>query len=430
MKASWILPLSALLFIGCNANQEIISETDQVVEEVASVIQPIAGLENSIQQFKVDGIKRDTIFLSNGGSIIFEENSFVDSDGKPIKGEVDVSWEEFHTLGDIIASGIPMKYDSAGVAFDLVSGGMFTISASQNQKPVEIAEGKSATVNMVSLQDTPCYNFYELDEKSGDWAYQTTKSGEVVEKEEEVADESAAANSIIDVELDTRKFIDLRNLDIVGWKTRIPISKGDKRWLTANYSNARLFESETEGWYLIEVKTADGTRKYDVEPYLMDEALADSKKNSALLEKEMEALVEYQRNLASGKVIRSIEIDGFGTYNWDIINKRENSLPLFANFDFPGKVDPRMVSLFLISPDENAVVKYDATGAAQFSFDPNLSNCLIAIMPDNSLMSVSDKGFNKARSLTGGSSCTFNFEKTNIKLKSPNDIMSHINALI
>ena len=77
--------------------------------------------------------------------------------------------------------------------------------------------------------------------------------------------------------------------------------------------------------------------------------------------------------MASGKVIRSIEIDGFGTYNWDIINKREIPLPLFANFDFPGKVDPRMVSLFLISPDENAVVKYDATGAAQFSFDPNLS---------------------------------------------------------
>ena len=114
--------LSALLFIGCNANQEIISETDQVVEEVASVIQPIAGLENSIQQFKVDGIKRDTIFLSNGGSIIFEENSFVDPTENQLR-EVDVSWEEFHTLGDIIASGIPMKYDSAGVAFDLVSGG-------------------------------------------------------------------------------------------------------------------------------------------------------------------------------------------------------------------------------------------------------------------------------------------------------------------
>ena len=162
----------------------------------------------------------------------------------------------------------------------------------------------------------------------------------------------------------------------------------------------------------------------------MDQALADSKKNSTLLEKELGGLVEYQRNLAAGKVVRSIEIDGFGTYNWDIIHKRENSLPLFAKFDLPENVDLRLVSLFLISPDENAVVKYDAKGASQFSFDPNLSNCLIAIMPDNSLMSVSDKGFNKARGLSSGSSCTFSFEKTNIKLKSPNDIMSHINALI
>lgn len=426
MKSIYILTLSALL-IACNANHEILDQSVDSDSSAKSVINPIKGLEN-IKHFQVDAIRKDTIFLENGGTILFEDNCFVDKDGKPVKGKVDIAWEEFHTLGDIIASGIPMQYDSAGVEFSLVSGGMFTINASQNDTPLEIAPGKKVAVNLVSLQDTPCYNFYALDEKSGNWEYETTKSGEpavpVVEsKEVETA-------SILDVELDTRKFIELQSKDIIGWKTATALSSRDKSWLTANNANARLLKSDAEGWYKIEVKTSNGSRSFQVEPYFLEQALKDSNKNSLKMEKEIDEVIAHQRKKAAGNIVRSIEIDGFGTYNWDIICKRENSLPLIANFDFPAGVNPELLTLYLISPDENALVLYDATGDSKFSFDPNYSNCLVAILPDNSIVSVPNSGFDKARRLKSGASCTFSFNKTGIKLKSSTDIMNHIQSLI
>jgi hypothetical protein len=122
--------------------------------------------------------------------------------------------------------------------------------------------------------------------------------------------------------------------------------------------------------------------------------------------------------------------DNFGTYNWDIINKRDNSLPLYAKFNFPKKVDPKLVSLYLISPEENVIVEYDPAGDEKFSFDPNLKNCLIAILPGNKLVSVSDSGFSNARKLNKGQICEFDFKETGIKLKSAKDIMNHMNVLI
>ena len=241
MKYLVYLSISIFMFSACNQTKEKIVKLseDETVEASVSVVNPM-NFDLGATTFKVDATYGDTVYLPNGGSVLFDTECFVDSKGKLVKGEVDVQWQEFHTLAEIAASGIPMKYDSAGVANDLESGGMFTISASQKGKPLQMAKGKGAEVNLVSLQDTPCYNFYALDDKTGAWNYETTKTSEVVE----VAEVEPVENekTILEANLNMAKFPELNKDDIIGWKVIDQLSPTTKNWLSNDATQVRLVE--------------------------------------------------------------------------------------------------------------------------------------------------------------------------------------------
>lgn len=431
MNWKYLIPL-CLTGVACEAPiiDDMNEGGDEPLTEVVSVINPIEGTTEAPKKIQVNAREGTTVDLGNGGSLEFPDNAFVDENGNTVNGEVDVEWQEFHTLGDIMLSGIPMKYDSAGVQNDFVSGGMFTIHASQNGKSVEIAPSKKVGVNIASIQDTPCYNFYEMDEESGKWTYETTKVGEPIAEAEEPKKTISGKPNLLDVTLSTKAFPELANRDIIGWEVKRKLRSGEKNLLKLQSTKLRLISTDSLGMTLEAKTAADQVLQYPVKPYTLDQAMEDSKVNRQELEKSFAETRKFAKEMIAGRVIRSIEIENFGTYNWDIIYKRQNSKPLFAKFNFPGDVDPQLVSLFLLSPEENAVVQYDAGGSSMFSFDPNLKNCLIAILPGNKLVSVSDEGFTVARSLKKGEVCEFEFEETGIKLNSSKDIMNHMNVLI
>ncbi len=431
MKWKYILPLFAII-IACETSPNSSDEVEAIDKPTSliSAIDPIDGTNEIPRIFQVNSEEAKTIDLGNRGSLEFPENAFVDKDGKPVKGNVEIEWQEFHSLGDIMLSGIPMKYDSAGVQFDLVSGGMFSIHASQKGNPVEIASSKKVKINLASIQDTPCYNFYEIDEQSGKWSYETTKLGEPTKSDQARAKEETKQPDLLDVALSTKSFPELAKLDIIGWKVKRSLKSGEKNILKMRSTKLRLTQTDSLGLTLEAKTAAKQLLKYPIEPYTVDQALEDSKVNRQEMEKTFAETRKFEKEMQAGRVIRSIDIDNFGTYNWDIINKRDNSKPLFAKFNFPKNVNPKLISLFLVSPEENVIVKYNPAGDELFSFDPNLKNCLIAILPGNRIASVSNEGFSLARSIKRGEICEFEFKKTGIKLNSSKDIMNHINALI
>ena len=430
MKSIYYTSALSLILVACNSSEvaQKESKNKQDVAEETSVIKPLS-FDPGATVYRVSANASDTIFTPSGSSIIFGPNSFVDANGKPVKGEVDVEWQEFHSLGDIVASGIPMKYDSAGVAYDLESGGMFTIDAKKDGEPVEMAPGKTAQVNLASLQDTPCYNFYKLDEKSGQWDYKTTKNGKEIGSDTPEST-GKVEPTIFDIQLSTANFPELASKDIIGWKCEDNLKPAERVWLKQSNTKVRLVEKSADGVYLLEAKDGSGSKKYKVTPYERKEAVADSKINRRELDAQADEVIEYARKMAEGTVIRSIEISGFGTYNWDIINKRENSLPLFAKFEYPQGTNASLVTLRLISPDENVVVMYDPVDAPRFSFDPEKRNVLIGILPNNEIVAASNSDFDAARNKQKGAQHTFVLKKTGIKLKSPKDITTHLNKLI
>lgn len=133
---------------------------------------PIDALSIPSNSFVVNTEMDSTIVHTTGSIISIPSGAFVDEDGKDVKGKVEIHYREFHDPIDIMLSGIPMNYDSAGITYQLESAGMFEITATQDGKPLTLKPNKSLTVNMIShTNNATDYNIYNLDTVKQTWEY-------------------------------------------------------------------------------------------------------------------------------------------------------------------------------------------------------------------------------------------------------------------
>ena len=134
---------------------------------------------------------RDTTLLMNSGTTVFiPAGSFVDASGAPVSGKILIHYREFHDQVDLIFSGIPMNYDTAGTTFQFESAGMFEITASQYDKALALKQGKEITVNMVSYNAGNYFNVYFLDTVQRKWVYDAANTRSCKEQVAEAYDRS------------------------------------------------------------------------------------------------------------------------------------------------------------------------------------------------------------------------------------------------
>ncbi len=140
---------------------------------------PIEEAKPAFTSFRVDANQGGVYEYPSGSRLVIPAAAFADDYGRLIEGEVDVRYREMHDFVDFFLAGIPMAYDSAGVAYNLESAGMIEIYAEQNGKRVKLAPGKNIDVELVSeiilprinLNVPPRYNIYQLDTFSRRWMY-------------------------------------------------------------------------------------------------------------------------------------------------------------------------------------------------------------------------------------------------------------------
>lgn len=125
---------------------------------------PVAGIDVFKSYFNVDSKKGGTLSYPSGTQILVPENAFVDANGNPVSGSVSLGYREFRDPVDIMLSGIPMDYDSAGKTGHFVSAGMFDINASVNGQEVFLAPGKEIDMKFAVTDTAASFNFYRLDE--------------------------------------------------------------------------------------------------------------------------------------------------------------------------------------------------------------------------------------------------------------------------
>jgi WD40 repeat protein/uncharacterized protein involved in tolerance to divalent cations len=166
----WAAAASVLIALGVGTwllveNSE--SEEQKILTTIRenSAVQPtFEGADVPYNSFEVDAEAGGELALANGTRIRVGKNIFVDKNNQPIKGKVRLQYREFHSGAAIMASGIPMTYDSGGVTHQFESAGMFEMRGFKGTNPVFIANGKSVEVDMASFAEQEGFNFYYLDE--------------------------------------------------------------------------------------------------------------------------------------------------------------------------------------------------------------------------------------------------------------------------
>jgi hypothetical protein len=171
-KSSAVLCLFVLLMTACKEQGKKAEKTPEAATAISTkpfINPPIKGADVPYEEYEVDAAKGDTLIYPTGSIILFPPNAFVDEAGKPVTGKVQVKYREFKDPIDFFLAGIPMSYDSAGVAFQFESSGMFDIRAFKDGKPVFINKANKPEVNLVSKNKSNNHSLYFLDTVQGKW---------------------------------------------------------------------------------------------------------------------------------------------------------------------------------------------------------------------------------------------------------------------
>jgi hypothetical protein len=151
-------------------SQQNTSHASQIKPNKAFIAPPISKLNVPYTSYKVKA-EQGAKIEHKQSKLFIPKNAFVNKQGQDIIGDVEIQYREFHNQTDIIASGISMAYDSAGIKSTLESAGMFDIKGFQNGEQVYVNPNKTITVELASNNVTDKFNQYVLDTVARNWVY-------------------------------------------------------------------------------------------------------------------------------------------------------------------------------------------------------------------------------------------------------------------
>lgn len=385
-----------------------------------AVLPPFEGVDVPFQKFKVNCGKSSTIEVSTGTTIEIPAGTFVDKNGAPISGEVEIQYREFHDATDILASGIPMQDPTTGAYME--TAGMFEINGNTpSGESINFAAGKAITVNMGSFNDsdvqgkTEQFDFFELKRPTCGWDKKgtakprknETKANTLRELDKKLppkpnrptkADESD--NFVFDLDVDYRTFPELKPFksiiwEYVGEKNSANDPEKQKWVFESDWQKIELQRTNEQGTYDLVLSNGDKKFQCPVRPVLKggdyDKALLAFEEKMRQHEdiKEMQAQ-ERDRLQQQADLVRTFTLQGFGIYNWDIW-KQPNRVKCPSEVLFTDKKYDEIkktIKYFLITDSKKSVVQYNYKDLAElFSFVEKTENTLVAVLPGNKIAS-------------------------------------------
>ncbi len=388
---------------------------------------PLENVDVPLQSFTINAQKAQVIEIKETGtSIEIPANAFVDEQGNIIQGEVIIDFKEYHDVGDILASGIPMQMTAPdGSTGFMQSAGMFDIQgkvANQEEgsgaKAIFIAEDKALKVNLASYKNDGEYDAWRLDEGNKQWLNKglsqveknknKAKALKYVEKNKPKATpikpyKFDKNKPVLEFDINLKNFPELKEMNGVMWQYAGSDDTKDPA------KNKWVYE---ENWDAVEVDPIKESNLYQLKlrnkfkeftsVVCPSQSNDDFKKsmaeyNSKLKEYEenkvtyedMQALAETQADF-----IRSYSVNGFGIYNYDLMMKDDEFIPLLADFDFGVKIPgaKQFTTVYMIYNDRN-VVCYPPNQWSSIRIDPKGKTKMVAILPGNKFATISATEF-------------------------------------
>ncbi|WP_027420370.1 hypothetical protein [Crocinitomix catalasitica] len=403
---------------------------NQLDNIISSIQPPFSGDFHNDTIFTIDPSKINHLTAANGSNFTIPANAMVDKNGVLIKGNVDVKFVQFHSLDDIISSGIPMKYDTLGSNFTFQSAGMFDLKANQNGEVVSLAKDKSIDMNLASdIGDIPM-NFYQINEKSGEWSY-LAPSAPVVnntkfdKKTIPLKPEKSSGDSfILDINFELSDYDELNGFDAVVWEYTGSHDSLDprknKKVMNNKWTSFDLVPTNEKAYeYYLTLKNTNTSFTTQVKAILeganFDLAMTNFK----------QAKVAYakKQDFNQKPYVREVAISGFGLYNFDYIHQMEEPIEMIADFDFGNKNHLKEKSMVVVIYEkENVVINFPYSDWKKFNLDRKADPKILAILPDNEVAVCKEnisKVYNK-------SNHKFKMEELSTKITDKDDLIEII----
>lgn len=431
MKHALFLFIFALLISSCggkNTKKIVSNQNDpngvSSITELSSIV-PV--FKTSKEEFQLRGSHARLIRTEKGTRIHLPAKAFINKISKePIEGDVVLTFDEYHTQGEILASGIPMKYTTPeGNTVDFESAGMFDIRAFQDGTELELADGKEIEIELATDADG-IFEFYAYDEGKQNWELKETECKPIenpyiakqkmeLEKLEVEMPETPKklikykkGDPLFDVKRYGAKDEILDALNGVFWKftgdsTQIDPSKNNATF-NKNYDFVELMLVDSSNVREYDMVFQDDKEKVVVRAAPIFQGKLLTRENDRMariinqIEYAMRSKAQIERQQAQEKsMMRMMNIQGMGIYNYDRQMMDENVVPFIAEFTFEGQPSDQAVAVYLLPREKRCVIKYTPFTYGSFGLNPQESNRIIAILEDDSVYSISAEAIRNMR---------------------------------
>ncbi len=422
---------------------------------------PFDNISVPMQSYKVDAGKTQTIRTPKGSVIDIPANIFVDKDGNPVRGEVEIKFREFHTAAEILASGIPMTNPETGDYME--SAGMFEIAGSQQGEEIFVKEGETINVQLASFTNENKFDFFKLNPKDCRWAEidgdgtipaqeNADKKIRLQEIEKRIGKEpqkpissKECKNFVFDLDINYSEFPEFKSFRGVTWEycgTTDATNPEKQKWvLQTDWEQAKISANDGKS-YKLTLSTPDKKFETAVRPVLkgkdFEKAMADFNKNmEKYTQKVAEVAAQRDALKTQANVLREFRVGGFGIYNWDYWQKAvgQTCETTFAFEDAElGSSLSKEMTFFLVVNAENAVVPFPVINLKSnvLRFDPTRTNTIVAVLPNNKLAIIDSRTFKKIdiSKLERTSKLNLQFNNSHIKtVNSVKDIQAVIDQI-
>jgi hypothetical protein len=422
---------------------------------------PLKNLNIPFNSKKINPKINNTLSFPGGSSIDIPANAFVNEKNEPVTKKVEISFREMKNAIDVMMSGIPMTYDSAGVENSFTTAGMFEVYGYSEGKPVFIANDKKVTVNMVgNVQGN--YNFYQLDTINKKWVYisaGTAQNTYKIDKSVQISDSELISKieipqpiaprkqskkmTIFDFDVDYSAFPELAGFKYLVWEFLPEMNdKKDKSGLdwvyNTKWTDMKVIPYDvSKGYYQLKLSANKTSFEAIVAPVLsgkeykkaMNDFKDKLKDYNVLLE---EKKLDLQRVQNVNSFLRKYDIINFGIFNCDKIYSRPDFVKLDVKFIIKNhpEINTSELIIFHITDGNQAVLRYYPTDKNAFFYCSSDNNKLVTFLKGNKMAVFKNQGFQSLQRELDASGrslpCIINMDVVEKTVNSLDDIMVNL----
>lgn len=219
------------------------------LNNVIALNTPFETLDKPFVSKKVNAENGGTLDYPSGSKLIVPANAFIDKNGNPVTGDIDIQYRELNDHVSMFLAGVPKNLDQHK---QLQSSGLVHIQGYKNEEPVYLKNDKKLAVELETTIPygipTEKLKVYAFNNKENQWQYNSDDQVEVVrvnksstteedaKAQENKALEKIKANhaepqkplaptkptkkiTVLDLDIDTEQFPELKEYNDILWGT-------------------------------------------------------------------------------------------------------------------------------------------------------------------------------------------------------------------